>query len=503
MISIADPIVPLNPTTLEFLGAPRKLFIDNQWVEAASGKTFATLDPSSGQTLVQVAAGDAEDIDRAVAAARAAFEAGAWHLRLSAAERGKILWKLADLIEQHAEVLAQLESLDVGKAYEQALHGDVQWSADHFRYYAGWPDKIQGRTVPASSMNNGLVYTRKEPIGVCGLIVPWNFPFEISAWKLAPALAAGNCVILKPAEQTPLSALYLGYLILEAGFPPGVVNIVTGLGPEAGAALVAHPGVDKVSFTGSTEVARSIIRASAANIKKLSLELGGKSPNIVFADADLDQIPASATNAVFGNAGQSCVAGTRLFIEKKAFDPIVEALAERAQKIRIGPGMSATKPEIGPLISERQLGRVMGFIAEGQSAGAKLRTGGQKIGGALDHGYFVQPTIFTDTTDDMSIVREEIFGPVVVAMPFEDVDELIRRVNASRYGLAAGVWTRDIKRAHAVAARIQAGTIWINTYGYFDPAAPFGGYKESGYGREMGPDAIDLYTQTKTVWVAN
>jgi acyl-CoA reductase-like NAD-dependent aldehyde dehydrogenase len=493
---------PLDPRVTDFLATPRKLLIHNQWVESASGRTFPTLNPANGRPLTQVAEGDSEDIDQAVQSAVAAHDSGVWSRKLTPADRAWLLWKLADLIEAHAEVLAQLESLDNGKPYRHALRGDVQWSADHFRYYAGWADKLEGKTIPVSSMNNGLVYTRREPIGVCGLIVPWNFPLEIASWKLAPALAAGNCVILKPAEQTPLSALYLGELFLQAGFPAGVVNIITGYGSTAGAALTAHPQVDKVSFTGSTAVGREIVRASAGNLKRVSLELGGKSPNIIFADADLDAIPQSATWAVFGNAGQSCIAGTRLFIEKSAYDRILSGLAERAAKLRIGEGLSPVKPEIGPLISERQLQRVLGYIESGVAAGGRVYTGGERLGGELSDGYFVAPTIFTDTTDEMQIVQEEIFGPVVVAMPFESVEEVVTRANQTMYGLAAGIWTRDIKRAHRVAGQLKAGTVWINTYGMFDPAAPFGGYKQSGYGREMGADALELYTQSKTVWVA-
>lgn len=501
MLELADPVVALDSRVIEFLSAPRKLLIDNQWVEAASGETFATHDPSTGQELARVAAGGRADVDRAVGAARRAFEEGVWHQKLMPADRTKLLWKVADLIEERREVIAQLEALDNGKPYRHILHGDVQWSADHFRYYAGWTTKLEGTTIPVS-IPNQLVYTRREPMGVCGLITPWNFPLELAAWKLAPALAAGNCVILKPAEQTPLSALYLGQLFIEAGFPPGVVNIVTGYGQTAGAALVEHPDVDKISFTGSTEVARSIIRASAGNIKKLSLELGGKSPHIIFADADLDQAAHQAMWAVFGNAGQSCIAGTRLFIERSVFNMVLDKLSEETSKLRIGPGMSASQPDIGPIINDRQINRVLRYIEQGKAAGAKVRLGGERLGGELASGYFVAPTIFTDTTDEMSIVREEIFGPVVVATPFEDTAELISRVNNTRYGLAAGLWTRDVKRAHNVAAAIKAGTVWVNTYSLFDPAAPYGGFKESGYGREMGADALDLYTQTKTVWIS-
>ncbi len=499
MLPIADPVVPLDPIVTHYLEKPRQLLINNQWVDAADGETFETVNPATGEVLAHVARGRAADVDRAVRAARAAFEGGEW-AKMSAADRERLLWRLADLIEARRGIFAQLESLDNGKPYDSVYKGDALWSADHFRYYAGWPTKIEGTTIPVAP-SGYFVYTRREPLGVCGLITPWNFPLEIAAWKLAPALACGNTVVLKPAEQTPLSALYLGELCLEAGFPPGVVNIVTGFGAEAGAALTEHPDVDKVSFTGSTEVARTIIRASAGNIKRLSLELGGKSPCIIFADADLDRASRWAATGIFGNTGQSCVAAARIYVERPAYEQVLDGVSAAANKLKVGPGMSATRPDLGPIISERQLNRVMGYIQSGLADGAQLVTGGQRLGGPLAGGYFLPPTIFTNVREDMAIVQEEIFGPVAVVQPFDSADEIVKWANGTPYGLSAAVWTGDVGRAHRMAAALKAGTVWVNSYGMFDPAAPFGGYKQSGYGREMGAPAIDLYTQLKTVWV--
>lgn len=492
------PTANLQESTRAFVGRPtHQLLIDNEWVPALSGQTFPTVDPATGQELTQVALADATDVDRAVDAAQRALN-GPWG-RFSGADRGALLWKVADLIEQHADELAELETLDNGKPLRVSRHGDVPFAARHFRYYAGWASKLEGSTIPVS-IPNQFVYTRREPMGVVGLIIPWNFPLLMAAWKLAPALACGNTVLLKPAEETPLSALRLGELMIEAGFPPGVVNILTGPGIPTGAAMTAHMHIDKIAFTGSTEVGRLIMAAAAnSNLKRVSLELGGKSPNVIFADADVERAIRGATWAIFSTAGQECVAGSRLFVEKPLFEQVVEGLAAQATKIRVGSGFD--KSHIGPLVSERQLERVMGYIASGRSGGARIVTGGERLGDDLAGGYFLRPTIFTHEDDALPLVQEEIFGPVAAVTAFEDWDELIARANSTRYGLAAGAWTQDISRAHRFAHAVKAGVVWINSYGLFDAAAPFGGYKESGFGREMGKDALELYTQVKTVWV--
>ena len=494
------PDVALHPSTVEFINSgPKKLLIGGEWVDAASGETFATINPATGEELTQVALAGPQDVDRAVKAARQAYEHGPWS-KFSGEERGNLLWKVADLIEAHADELAELDTLDNGKPLRVARRGDLPSAARHFRYYAGLAGKIEGSTIPVS-MPNQFVYTRREPMGVVGLIIPWNFPLLMCAWKLAPALACGNTALLKPAEETPLSALRLGDLIEEAGIPPGVVNILTGPGLPTGAAIVAHNDVDKVAFTGSTQVGREIMKnAAASNLKRVSLELGGKSPNVIFADADLGKAIRGANWAIFSTSGQECVAGSRLFVERPVYEQVIEGLAAEAQKIRVGNGFTP-KVHIGPIISEQQLQRVLGYIASGRSGGAQVVTGGQRLGGELESGYFLSPTIFTHHDDTLSIVQEEIFGPVVAATPFDEWDDLVQRANMTHYGLAAGVWTRDISKAHRFAHAMKAGTVWINGYGHFDAAAPFGGYKESGFGREMGTDAIELYTQVKTVWV--
>ncbi len=487
------------PGVRQFIGGrTRKMLIDGKWVEAASGETLTTYDPATEQPLAEVAAGDKEDIDRAVKAARKAFETGPWR-RMTASERGRCIWKLADLIEKHGEEFAQLETLDNGKPLAVSRVADVPLVVDHFRYYAGWATKVEGETIPVSIPGQRmLTYTLREPVGVVGQIIPWNFPLLMAAWKLGVALACGNTVVLKPAEQTPLSALRLGELLEEAGIPPGVVNIVTGYGETAGAALAAHEDVDKCAFTGSTEVGKLIMKAAAGNLKRVSLELGGKSPNIIFADSDLDAAAVGAASAIFFNHGQCCCAGSRLFIESKAYDKVMPKLVEYAEKIKVGPGMD-TSTEMGPLVSSEQYERVTGFLDSGKKGGGKALSGGGRPKN-MAKGYFVQPTVFADVKPDAKILKEEIFGPVVCAMPFKDLDEVAKAGNDTTYGLAAAVWTSDIQKAHRLAETLKAGTVWINCYNVFDAAAPFGGYKQSGFGREMGKAALELYTQIKTVW---
>jgi phenylacetaldehyde dehydrogenase len=483
-----------------FVKAPHKLLIDGQWVESASGETFETINPATEEVLAEVAHGQAEDIDRAVAAARRAFDDDSPWRRMSPSDRGRVIWRIADLIEANGDELAMLETLDNGKPLAIARAADVPLAADLFRYMAGWPTKIEGNTVPISALpapGEYLAYTLKEPVGVVGQIIPWNFPLLMAAWKLGPVLACGCTVVLKPAEQTPLSALRLGELLQEAGVPDGVVNIVTGFG-DAGAALAAHDDVDKVAFTGSTEVGKLIVKASAGNLKKVSLELGGKSPNVVYADADLEAAIPGAANAIFFNHGQCCNAGSRLYVQKKVFDDVVGGVADIANSIKVAPGVESGS-QMGPLISDEQFGKVLNYLSTGQSEGAEAVTGGDRSG---DQGYFVQPTILTKTSPEMSVEREEIFGPVVCAIPFDSPDEILPVANDTNYGLAAGVFTRDISKANRTAKRLRAGTVWINTYHVFDAAMPFGGYKESGWGREMGHNVLENYLETKSVVTA-
>ena len=488
--------VTVDRTVEEFTAAPRKLFINGQWTDAASGKSFETPNPATGETLAQVAEGDAEDINRAVRAARAAFD-GPWS-RMTPSERGRIIWRIGDLILAHTDELAQLESLDNGKPFAVAQAADVPLAADLFHYMAGWATKIEGNTinisVPYMPGANFHSYTLREPVGVVGQIIPWNFPLLMAAWKLGPALATGNCVVLKPAEQTPLTALRLAELIAEAGVPDGVVNVVTGFGETAGAALAAHDDVDKVAFTGSTEVGRLIVKAAAGNLKKVTLELGGKSPNIVFEDA-ADGAIEGAANAIFFNHGQCCVAGSRLYVHQSRFDEVVGGVAEIAKSIKLGSGMEAGT-QMGPLVSEEQLQRVSSYLESGKAEGATAVVGGGRFG---DQGFFIEPTVLTNTHGQMKVVREEIFGPVVVAAPFSDLDEIAAQANDTEYGLGAGIWTKDISKAHALAKKIRAGTVWINCYNVFDASLPFGGYKQSGWGREMGHEALEAYTEVKAV----
>ena len=470
-----------------------KLLINNRWVASASGKTFATINPSTGEEICQVAEADAMDVDLAVQAARQAFERGPWR-KMPASERGRLLLRLADLIESHGSELARLEALDNGKPVSVATAVDVARTVACYRYFGGWADKIHGKTIPIDG--DYLCYTKHEPIGVVGQIIPWNFPMLMMAWKLAPALATGNTILLKPAEQTPLSALRIGELILEAGFPEGVVNLLPGFGPTAGAAIARHMDIDKVAFTGSTEVGHLIMEASAkSNLKPVTLELGGKSPNIIFADVDLDEAVEGAHRGLFSNQGQSCCAGSRVFVEETMYEQFVEKSVVRARSRVVGDPFDA-RTELGPLVDQSQFDTVMRYVESGRREGATLACGGERIGNL---GYFMQPTVFADVQDTMRIAAEEIFGPVMSIISFKNVDEVIERANHTKYGLAAAVWTRDIKKALAVSNGVRAGTVWVNCYNVMDTRAPFGGFKQSGIGRELGEYGLQQYTQVKSV----
>ncbi|HLQ71126.1 MAG TPA: aldehyde dehydrogenase family protein [Bacillota bacterium] len=487
-----EKTLDLQPKVAAFLKGKKQLFINGKWENAVSGKTFESLNPATGEVLATVSEAGKEDVDAAVTAARKAFEEGAWS-KMSAASRSRLIYKLADLMEENKDELAQLDTLDNGKPIRETTNADVPLAIEHFRYYAGWSTKIVGQTIPVQG--KFFTYTRHEPTGVVGQIIPWNFPLLMAAWKLGAALATGCTVVLKPAEQTPLSALYLAELAAEAGFPEGVFNVVTGYG-ETGEEIVKHPEVNKIAFTGSTDVGKHIMSQASGSLKRVTLELGGKSPNIILPDADMSRAIPGAMSGIMMNQGEVCSAGSRLFVQKKSFDNVMADLVDHSKSIRQGAGMSEDT-QMGPLVSKEQQDRVVNYINKGKEEGAELLTGGNHT----DKGYFVEPTVFADVDDKMTIAKEEIFGPVVSAMPFEDLDEVIDRANDSHYGLAAGLWTESVKNAHYVANRLRAGTVWVNCYNVFDAAAPFGGFKQSGFGREMGSYALDNYTEVKTVWI--
>src|SRR5271166_733934 len=472
-----------------------RLLIDGKFRDSVSSKTFATINPATEEVITEVAEGDAADIDLAVKAARNAFDSGPWR-KMDARDRGRLMNKLADLIESHIDELAELETLDNGKPIGESRHGDLPLVIDCLRYYAGWADKIHGQTIPVRG--NFFCYTRREPVGVVGQIIPWNFPMLMVAWKWGPALAAGCTVVLKPAEQTPLTALRMGELALEAGYPAGVINIVPGFGETAGAPLVAHKAVDKIAFTGETTTGKLIMKSAADTLKRVTLELGGKSPNIVFADADLDAAVDGAMLGLFLNQGQCCCAGSRLLVQEPVYDRMVEKLAERSLNRKLGDPFDTTT-EQGPQIDEGQFKKILSYIEKGKAQGARCVAGGERFG---DKGYFIKPTVFADVKDSMAIATDEIFGPVMQVLKFKDIEDVIERANSTDYGLAAALWTRDIGKAHAIANRVRAGTVWVNCYDVFDAAAPFGGFKNSGLGRELGEEALDNYTEHKTVTVA-
>ncbi|PGT15193.1 aldehyde dehydrogenase DhaS [Bacillus cereus] len=486
--------VNLHEKVEKFLQGTKKLYVNGSFIESASGKTFKTPNPATGETLAVVSEAGREDTHKAVVAARMAFDEGPWS-RMITAERSRLMYKLADLMEEHKEELAQLETLDNGKPIRETMAADIPLAIEHMRYYAGWATKIVGQTIPVSG--DYFNYTRHEAVGVVGQIIPWNFPLLMAMWKMGAALATGCTIVLKPAEQTPLSALYLAELIEEAGFPKGVINIVPGFGESAGQALVNHPLVDKIAFTGSTPVGKQIMRQASESLKRVTLELGGKSPNIILPDADLSRAIPGALSGVMFNQGQVCSAGSRLFVPKKMYDNVMADLVLYSKKLNQGVGLNP-ETTIGPLVSEEQQKRVMSYIEKGIEEGAEVLCGGSN---PFNQGYFVSPTVFADVNDEMTIAKEEIFGPVISAIPFNDIDEVIERANKSQFGLAAGVWTENVKTAHYVASKVRAGTVWVNCYNVFDAASPFGGFKQSGLGREMGSYALNNYTEVKSVWL--
>ncbi|MGO1922696.1 MAG: aldehyde dehydrogenase family protein [Jeotgalicoccus sp.] len=485
----------LKKRVQEFLNGDKGLYINGNYVPSASGKTFDVFNPATEEFIIKVSEADESDIDKAVQAAREAFDNGEW-TQMEAVERSHIIYKLADLMEEHREELAQLEALDNGKPYMQALEDDVDGTIQHFRYYSGWATKITGQTT--NSLNDYLTYTVHEPVGVVGQIIPWNYPLAMAGWKLGAALAAGCTVVIKPAEETPLSLLYAAKLFKEAGFPDGVVNVVPGTGSVAGNSIVTHKGIDKVAFTGSTETGRLIMKTAADDIKSVTLELGGKSPAVVLEDADLDAALDGMFDGTMYNSGQNCSATTRIYVQRKIYEDVLSSLKEKAEKAVVGPGLDEGT-EYGPLVSEKQLNTVLGYIEKGKEEGARLLAGGSRKG---DKGYFVEPTIFADVKDDMTIAREEIFGPVMSVLVFDEIEEVIKRANDSDYGLAASVWTESIKKGHHIASKLKAGTVWINDVGLEMETMPFGGYKKSGIGREMGGEyGISNYIEVKSVFV--
>lgn len=483
----------LSRKVRDFLQGTKKLFINGEFVDSVSGKTFKTYNPATGEVLAKVSEAQSEDVDLAVTAAKETFENGPW-ATMDAIKRGELMTKLADLIEENKQEIAEIDSLDNGKPIGDVLGNDIPNAVGQFRYFAGWTTKNVGQTIPVAGQY--LNYTKHEPIGVAGQIIPWNFPFMMVAWKVAPALATGCTVVLKPAEQTPLSAIYFAQLVKEAGFPDGVINIVNGFGEITGNAIVKHPDVNKIAFTGSTVVGKSIMKEAANTLKRVTLELGGKSPNIVMHDCDLEKTIPGVFTGIMANQGEVCSAGSRVFIHEDIYDEVVQGLKEYAEKVKQGIGLDPDT-EMGPLVSKEQQDRVVGYIQKGIEEGATKLTGG----GHAEKGFFVEPTVFVDVEDNMTIAQEEIFGPVVVAMPFKTIDEVVERANASPYGLAAGIWTENLKTAHQIADRLKAGSVWVNCYNMTDPASPFGGFKQSGFGREMGSYALNNYTEVKSVWI--